>query len=210
MIGEMRLPRAPLAALVLTLAVAPAAHAGPFELHADLRVGAATGFGIGGDQKNRDFFDQSKGGVYGLLVGARFLIVEVSVEHDQFTDFQSVKGTWTEFCAGIGGEIGVDEPLKGEANRFLVTFGLDLGFGLGTGRQVMPPLDNAQISDKGVMADFHIGIEYRFAKIFALAAEVPVGWGYMFKNDVPVNDTSNHYQTFHAMGLGVLKVRVGL
>ena len=195
--------------LALVLA-APAAIAGPFELHADLRVGAASGNGIGGDQKDRDFFDHSKGGMYGILVGARLLFVEVSVEHDQFTDFSSLKGTWTEFKAGIGGAIAVDEVLRGEDNKLFVDFGIGLGFGLGTGRQVSPPLDNAQISDKGFMLDAHIGIEYRLGSFLAIGADVPVGWGYMLKNDVPANETSNHYQTFHYMALGFFRARLGL
>ena len=190
------------------LAAAPAA-AGPFELHADLRVGAASGYGLGGDQKDNDFFDHTKGGTYGLLVGMRVLFFEASIEHDQFTDFSSVKGTWTELDAGIGIAIAVDDVLKGESNKLYVNVGLDLGAGFGTGRQISPPLDNAQISDKGVLLNAHIGIEYRILPFLALAAEFPAGWGYILKNDVPANQDGSSYTTFHFMILGALRGRIG-
>jgi hypothetical protein len=205
----MRVARTLLVALGLLLTAAPAV-AGPFELHADLRVGAATGKGIGGDQKDRDFFAQSDGGVYGVLVGARLLFIEVSIEHDQFTDFKDLKGTWSELKVGTGGSIALDAPLRGQDSALFLSFGFGVGFGVGTGRQVDPPLDNAQISDKGLMLNVRVGLEYRLGGFFALGVEVPAGWGYMWKNDVPVNDTSNHYQTFHVMGLAFVRARVGL
>ncbi len=197
-----------LLALAVVLAAAPAA-AGPFELHADLRVGAASGYGLGGDQKDNDFFDHTKGGAYGVLVGMRVLFFEASIEHDQFTDFSSVKGTWTELDAGIGIAIAVDDVLRGESNKLFVNVGLDLGAGFGTGRQISPPLDNAQISDKGVLLNAHIGIEYRVLPFLALAAEFPAGWGYMLKNDVPANLDGSSYTTFHFMILGVVRGRLG-
>jgi Outer membrane protein beta-barrel domain len=197
-----------LSPLVLLLAAAPAA-AGPFELHADLRVGAASGYGIAGDQKQNDFFDHTKGGTYGLLVGVRLLFFEASIEHDQFTDFSSVKGTWTELDGGIGGAIAVDDVLGGESNKLYVNFGLDVGAGFGTGRQISPPLDNAQISDKGILLNGHIGIEYRIWPFLALAAEFPAGWGYMLKNDVPATQDGSSYATFHFMVLGVVRGRIG-
>ena len=58
-----------LACLAVLLA-SSAAHASPLELHADLRVGAASGWGLGGAQKDRDFFDQTKGGTYGVCLFA--------------------------------------------------------------------------------------------------------------------------------------------
>jgi hypothetical protein len=205
---KLALPMVGLSVLAAMLG-AGAAQAGPFELKADLRLGAASGYGIGGDQKDHDFFDQTKGGVYGLLISARLLFLEIAVEHDQFTDFSSIKGTWTEFMIGAGGSIGVDEVLPPLPNKLYVSFGLDFGAGFGTGQQVMPPLDDAQISDKGLMIDAHIGIEYRFNPFLAIGAEVPVGWGYMLKNDVPANDSSASYETFHFMLLGVLRGRIG-
>ncbi len=195
--------------LLAVLLAAGRAVAGPFELHADLRVGAASGYGLGGDQKDNDFFDHTRGGTYGVLVGMRVLFFEASIEHDQFTDFSSVKGTWTELDAGIGIAIAVDDVLRGESNRLFVNVGLDLGAGFGTGRQISPPLDNAQISDKGVLLNGRIGIEYRVLPFLALAAEFPAGWGYMLKNDVPANLDGSSYTSFHFMVLGVLRGRVG-
>src|SRR5215510_8028203 len=99
-------------ASLAVLALAVPAHAGPLELHADLRLGAATGWGLGGAQKDHDFFDQTKGGTYGVLVGLRVLFADFWIEHDQFTDFSSIKGTWSELGVGAVMQIPMEENLN--------------------------------------------------------------------------------------------------
>jgi hypothetical protein len=194
----------PLACLVLGVLVAAApAHAGPLELHADLRVGATSGWGIGGAQKEHDFFDQTQGGTFGFLVGLHVLFADVWIEHDQLTDGSSIHGTWTELGLGGGFQLPVQDNLE-------LDFSFGAAFGVGTGRQISPPLDNAQISDKGFLGEVGVALEYRLGRFIAIGASVPAAWGYMFKNDVPANDTSNHYQTFHVMALGYVKFRLGL
>jgi hypothetical protein len=199
--------RAWLAALVLALpSSAPAAV---LELHAALRAGASTGTGIGGAQKDADFFAGARGATYGAVVGLEVLWIDIALAHDQFTDFSTVTGTWTQLTVGPHFAFPLNEPPPGDKPSLYADLGLAAGFGVGTGQQIDPPLDNAQISDKGVMIELKIGIEKRLGKLVGLGLTVPLTWGYMFKNDV-VNDLSNHYQTFHAMALATLTFRVGL
>jgi hypothetical protein len=191
-----------IACFVALLASASAA-ASPLELRADLRVGGATGWGIGGAQKDRDFFDQTKGESYGVLVGLSILFADVWIAHDQFTDLSSVKGTWTEL--GVGWVMTI--PMLDSVN---LNIGLGGSFGVGTGRQISPPLDNAQISDKGFLGEVNVGLEYRMNRVVALGVSVPAAWGFMFKNDVPATETSSHYQTFRVLLLGTVGLRFGL
>ena len=52
--------------------------------------------------------------------------------------------------------------------------GADLWFGLGTGAQVMPPLDNAQLTDKAFLAEGRFGFGKHLSKVFDLGVVVPV------------------------------------
>jgi len=193
-----------IAVALLAAAAAPApAHATFVELHAALRLGASTGKGIGGAQQDHDFFEGTKGGAWGALVGLRVLVLDVYVQHDQLTDFSSVKGTWTQFMIGPGFSFALDGKLHAD-------MGVGVGVGLGTGQQIDPPLDNGEISDKGIMLELHLGVEYKIAPFVGLGVTLPIEWGYMFKNGVPANDVSNHYQTMRAMLLGTVTFRIGL
>jgi hypothetical protein len=189
--------------LCALLAAAGAAHAGPLELHADLRVGAASGWGLGGAQTDHDFFAQTRGGTYGVLVGLRVLFADVWIEHDQFTDFSSVNGTWS--ALGLGAVMSI--PMMDALN---LNIGFGASFGVGTGRQIQPPLDNAQISDKGLIGEISVTLEYRLNRFVAIGGTVPAGWGYMFKNDTPINDSSSQYSTFRIQALGYVGLRFGL
>jgi len=189
--------------IALLAALAAPAHASPLQLRADLRLGAASGWGLGGAQKAHDFFDQTRGATYGVLVGLRVLFADVWLEHDQFTDFSSVKGTWTELVIGAVMTV----PLMDAVD---LNIGFGGSFGVGTGRQIQPPLDNAQISDKGLIGDVSVGLEYRVNRFLAVGTAVPAGWGYLLKNDAPVTDTSSHYTTFRVMALGYVGLRLGL
>lgn len=195
-------------AALLVLA-APPAEAALLELHASLRAGGQTGKGIGGAQKDEDFFANASGGVFGAVVGLEILWIDLYVEHDQITDFSDITGTWTQFMVGPHFAFPLEEAKPGGRAKTYADLALSVGFGVGTGQQVEPPLDNGEISDKGVMVELRVGVEHRFNRVVGVGLSVPFGWGYMFKNDV-VNDTENHYQTFHAMALATVSFRLGL
>ena len=196
--------RPSLAVGTLLLLAAVPAHATLLEFHAGLHLGGATGTGVGGDQKDNDFFAGAKGGVYGGSVGLKVLFMDFTIEHDQLTDFSELKGTWTQFMLGPH----LAFALSGPGGKLYADLGFAAGFGVGTGQQIDPPLDNAQISDKGFMLELRAGVEYRISPVFGLGVSVPAAWGYMFKNDV-VNDTSNHYQTFRTMIVGTATLHLG-
>jgi hypothetical protein len=197
-------------ALAALVAAPAAAHASFVELHAALRAGTSTGSGLGGAQKDNDFFAGAKGAAFGAKVGVQLLFLDLSVSHDQFTNFSEVRGTWTQLTLGPRFVFPLNEGPAGVLPTLYADLGAAVGYGIGTGQQIEPPLDDAEVSDKGVVFELHIGIEYRFAKVLGIGVTAPLAWGYLVKNDIPITDTDGHYHSFHAMLLGTLSLHIGL
>ena len=207
MTGMRRLP----CLVVLALAAAPAAaSADVFKLYGEAQGGGMYGTGIAGTQKADAFFHKARGGAYGVLVGARFLIFDGNISHNQFLNGGETE-TWTQFTAGLafGMDSGTEEEKKkGEGGYF--EMGAAVAFGVGTGAQVTPPLDNSQVTDKGFLLQGRLGIGKHLSKIFDIGVSVPVSWGYFFKSGSGANNTDNQYQGVQAMGLLVLRANVKL
>ncbi|HEY4057566.1 MAG TPA: hypothetical protein VGM39_13200 [Kofleriaceae bacterium] len=213
----MRASTVALAALCIA-ATAPAAHANIFKVYGEADLGAKFGKGTGGDlvNNNTDHFDaafyENAGPLtYGATVGARFLFVDVHINHQQFHSFSGGDGdgstqptpttsTWTDFAAGIDFELPFGSQTKEDKDNGRGTFievGAFLAYGVGTGAQVRPPLDNAQLSDHGFTGTAKLGFGKHLNTIFDYGVEVPVSYGYYFKKgtDKFVNDLSTHYQS---------------
>ncbi len=196
-----------LASLGVLLALAAPASADTFKLFGELHGGGMYGVGTGGDQKSSAFFEKARGGTYGALVGAEFLFFDALISHHQYINSSGLK-TWTEFGAGIHftSDQGSEKEKK-EGKGGYIEFGGYLWFGLGTGAQVMPPLDNAQITDKAFLGEARFGFGKHLDSIFDLGVELPVSYGYFFKtgNGAAANDLSTHYQGVQGEALVVLR-----
>ena len=92
----------------------------------------------------------------------------------------------------LGQDGGPENPTKlyGEV-------GLAVGYGLGTGRQVDPPLDNAQITDKGPLFQVAFGVDYRMSRVVSIGVTLPVTFAYLYKQGSVVTDTTRWYQSLH-------------
>lgn len=86
------------------------------------------------------------------------------------------------------------KPAQGYAPGYL-DLGLAAGFGVGTGQQVMPPLDNSELTDKGFLGQVHVGLGYRLARALSVGVRVPVQAAYLFKSGegAAANDRGNQY-----------------
>ena len=170
------------------------------------------GSGMAGDQKDEAFFANAPHGMYGLEVGARFLVVEGRIRHHQYRGGGEL-ATWTQFSAGIGfvADLGDEQQKKAHKSSF-VEFSALAGGGLGTGRQVDPPLSNDEITDKGVVVEGRFGFGKHLNKFFDIGIAVAGSYGYLFKNGVDdtANDVSTHYQSLQVEGLGYLRLRLQL
>jgi len=190
-----------LAFLAIVLSAAPAS-ADILSLYGRLHAGGSFGNGIGGDQKDEDFFSRSRGFAYGFLVGAKVLIIEGWVEHTRFTSFSDNKGSWTEFMLGGGAGL----PLGVIPVDVGVRFGL--GYGLGTGADVSSTSDNT-FSDKGLVAEIAGELKYKFNPIVSMGLSVPFRFCYLFKSDAPAGQ-SDKYTSFSFQGLLFLQLTLGI
>jgi hypothetical protein len=196
------------------VAVATPASADVLKLFGEVHGGGAFGTGTAGDQAVKDsaFFAKAPHLTYGALVGAEFLFLDGLIEHHQFTDGSRI-ATWTQFGLALHGTVDLGDAKQQKAHEggyFEFSFGG--WFGLGTGQQVMPPLDNAQITDKALLVEGRLGGGTHLNSVFDLGVTVPVSWGYFFKNGngAAVNDVSTHYQSVQASALLVLRANIRL
>ena len=149
-----------LAALAAITVSASEARADVLTLYATAQGGGAGGAGMSGDAKDEAFHDGAAGGAYGAMVGVEFLFIDGWVEHLQYTDGELL-GTWTQFMAGVDLKVNLgqkrggrleDGKRKGDTYQSaFAELGIATGFGVGTGQQVDPPLDNSQVTDKGFL-----------------------------------------------------------
>jgi hypothetical protein len=196
-----------IAALAL---LAGEARADILTLHAEAQGGLAGGTGISGAQKDNTFHDGAHGAAYGALVGLEFLFFDGWVEHTQYRNDDGLAGTWTQFMVGMDVKLdmgekkatkpGKDGKPEGGFHSMYGEMGMGIGFGVGTGQQIDPPLDYAQVSDRGFLAQVSAGIGWRLTRVISLGIRVPVQVGYMFKKGV-ANDESNQYSSAQAAAL---------
>lgn len=90
--------------------------------------------------------------------------------------------------------------------------GFAAGFGVGTGQQVMPPLDNSELTDKGFLGQVHLGLGYRISDSLSLGVRVPVQAGYLFKSGdgAAANDRGNQYVSVNASLLLELRLNLAI
>jgi hypothetical protein len=196
------------------LAVATPASADVLKLFAEADGGGAYGKGTSGAQVIKDsaFFAKAPHLAYGALIGAEFLFLDAWIQHHQLTDGSRI-ATWTQFGAGVHGTIDLGDAKQQKAHEGgFFEFGVGAWFGLGTGQQVMPPLDNAQITDKAFLVEGRVGFGTHLSKVFDFGLSVPVSWGYFFKNGdgAVANDVSTHYQGIQGEALLYLRANIRL
>jgi hypothetical protein len=215
---------------ILTLALAAPAHADVFTLTGDLHGGGMFGKGTSGDEAVSDqaFFARIPNLTYGASVGARFLFLGATITHHQYAGPRIDEGmsvdkpslaTWTQLVVGVDFtvDLGSDhtEPggpksgaQKPEPHGKFVHIAAGAGFGVGTGAQVDPPLNNEQVDDKAFLIEGKLGIGKHAGKHTDWGLLVPITYGYFFKNGVPANMLENHYQGIHVEALLFLRLRV--
>ena len=201
-----------LAPFLIIAALAAPASADTFKLFGELHGGGMYGQGTAGVQKDSAFFGKAKGGAYGALIGGEFLFFDAWIQHHQYVNGEGLK-TWTQFGLGVHFTTDLGSAADRKANKGgYFEFGAGMWFGLGTGAQVMPPLDNAQITDKAFVGEARFGFGKHLSKVFDLGVVVPVGYGYFFKtgNGAAVNDLDTHYRGIEAEALLALRANIRL
>lgn len=196
---------------IVSAAVAPAS-ADILKLYGEAHGGGMGGKGIAGDQQDEAFFANAPHFMYGVEVSARLLIIEGHIRHHQYRGGGEL-ATWTMFSLGTGVSIDLGDPEQKKNHKSMYAeLSSNVGFGLGTGRQVDPPLSNDEITDKGFIGEGRFGLGKHLSKNFDLGIAVLASYGYFFKNGVddPANDVSSQYRGFQVEGLGYLRLSLKL
>ena len=179
-------------ALAAALCAAPAAAAADLlSLYGQVHAGGSSGKGLGGDLEEQAFHDQASGPTYGIKVGVEVALIDVWLQHDQYTN----DGTWTQLMTGLDMELDIGSGY--------LELGTGAGLALGTGQQVEPPLDNGEITDKGIIVEGRAGLGYRFAPFLSVGATVPVQAGYLIKSG-PGTDVSGVSRGYSELTFAVL------
>lgn len=211
------------AAVFACLAVPGRASAEVLQFRAEIHGGGAGGQGVSGERADDAFVAGATGASYGALVGVEVIFLDGWIEHNQFVDSDQFAGTWTQFMIGLdsqidigardrGGSYDQDGNLTGD-DRYSALFadlGMGVGFGVGTGQQVDPPLDNSEVTDKGFVGQVHVGLGYRLSRMLSLGVTLPVQAGFMFKSGdgAVANDQSTQYASVQAAVLFNLRLDV--
>jgi len=210
---------------------APAARADVFTLFGQADGGGMYGKGTSGAQEDNAFFAKAPHGMYGAELGARFFIFEGTIQHHQYTDGSRI-ATWTQFFLGTHFSLDLDagspappppdptnhsnpkpapKPDTSRHGTFLEA-SVGVAFGLGTGQQVSPPLDNSQITDKSIAGEARFGVGKHFGNVIDVGLQVPVSYAYFIKNGTGIvaNNLDNHYRGFEAEALLYLRANIRL
>jgi len=214
--------RLPLATTVAALALGAApARADVLSFYAHASGGVATGKGIEGDREDDAFHRGARGPTYGARVGVEIVFLDVWVEHMQFLEGGEVDGTFTTFMTGIDVNVGVGnkgasrnevgEEVGGYSAGY-VELGTGMGVGFGTGQQVEPPLDNSELTDKGVVVEARASAGVHLSPSWSLGLTVPVQAAYMIKSGsgATANDLGTHYSEVSAAALVTLRLDLKL
>lgn len=206
-----------LGSLVLVMAMAGTASADVLSVRAEGHGGGAGGLGVGGAAKDQAFQNLARGGAYGALVGAEVLFIDAWVQHHQYNDGELL-GTWTQFMAGVDLDIpvGGGEPIPGAKDgaktksKGYVELGIGVGFGVGTDRQVDPPLDNREVGDKGFLVEGRFGAGANLGSALSIGVSLPVTAGYYFVQgeDAAANEIDTQYQAIEVALLVNLRLKI--
>lgn len=200
----------------------PEANADILSLRTDLRSGIAGGKGMFGERKDNAFHPGGVRPAYGLLVGAEVFFLDGWIQHDQFLTSGDVSGTWTQFMLGVDVEIDLGElkgyeltdsgDKEGGYSSLFFELGMGVGFGVGTGKQVEPPLDNGELTDKGFLFEARGMLGYRLTEMFSLGLTVPLSFGYYTKvgAGTTANNVDNHYSGMSAAGMLTFRANLSL
>lgn len=198
---------APLAATVLLMLAAPPAQARWVDMHAGMRTGGIVGWGS--KSGTPDFFEKTRGPVMGAEVGVKLLVVDLSVSFLQVFDGGGRSGTLSQAILGFEIDIPVGEARTREGRRKLILRpGAGGGVAFGTPGPVNPPLSNDQISDKGLVSQTRLALEYNPYALLGFGVEGDLGYHYFLGGQV-VNNSQDHSSGIHMAALATLTFHLG-
>ena len=167
------------------------------DLYGQVVAGGTTGGGTA--HGTTDFFDSSEGFASGVNLGIRLFVFDLSLRFLQMIDGNGASSTLSSALLGSALEIPLvrgGEDAFGRPRPPVVVLrpGLGAGFGLGTPAPVHLPIDNAQLSAKGLLVVARCGVERMFGPYFGIGAEAEGGYHYLFGQAATINSSNDRSQ----------------
>ena len=192
--------------LLCALGAAPA-QARLIDFYAGPRAGAMVGWGS--KSGTPDFFDKVRGAALGAEVGAKLLVLQLSVSFLQMFDGGGPSGTLSQAILGLEVDIPIGhERTPSGRRKLLLRPGTGAGVAFGTPGPVSPPLSNDQISHKGLVSQARLALEYNPHELFGFGVEGMFGYHY-FVGAQAVNDVSTHSSGYHLSALATATLHLG-
>ena len=200
-------------ALAVGIGLAGTAQAKLLDVYGSTKGGYVTGRGTNNLNSNAsDYFDLEHGPALGFEVGAEVLFLDFMINGTRIFDRaadgvgESGAGHYFQFLTGIDGDFAIGD---GSDPSLFLRVGVNGGFALGTHRKVKPPLDNAQVSDKGFVTNGLVSLDYHLGKLFVLGVELSPGYHFFFPGGDSTKDQSvnggDQSQGLHMLGMAFLQ-----
>ena len=143
----------------------------------------------------------------GAEAGLKLLVFDLSGSFTQVLNGSGASGTLTQLVLSIDVDIPIGRRRLSTGQTVQIIHpSLGGGVAFGTPGPVSPPLDAAQISDKGLVVPARVGYEYFLNPFIAVGGEAMFGYHYFFIGG-SVND---HSSGFQLSGLGTIKFHLGI
>ena len=194
----------------LSLAARPA-QARLIDLRAGVIGGGLTGWGQ--TANTPDFFKRRQGPGAGVEVGVKLLVFDVSASFLQLFNGSGTAGTLTQLLAGVNIDVPVgndkfQEGVERGKSKNIIRPIANIGGAIGSPEPVHLPIDNAQISSKGLVSYWGVGYEHFINEFVGVGAVANFGYHYFVGGDV-VNSASGHSSGFQLIGLGTFTFHLG-
>ncbi|HVZ75105.1 MAG TPA: hypothetical protein VHJ20_22135 [Polyangia bacterium] len=177
--------------VIILVGAARPAEARLIDLHAGVRAGGVGGWGT--TPNTPDFFDRRRGAGAGVDVGVKLLIFDLSANFTQLLD----GGTLSQLLFGINIDLPVGNQVfregieKGHSRNLLRPLAT-VGVAAGTPEKVSPPLNEAQISDKGLVTYVGLGYEHFLNEFLGIGAQADFGYHYFVGGGASMAAPSMH------------------
>jgi len=208
--------------LLLALAVfgaaslrARPAEARLIDLHAGAIAGGVTGWGT--TANTPDFFKRRGGPGVGAELGVKLLIFDVSVNFLQIFDSSGRGATLTQGLFGVNIDVPVgnqkfqDGVERGKSKNIIRPIA-NIGVALGTPEPVHLPVDNAQLSSKGLVSYWGVGYEHFINEFMGVGAVANFGYHYFIgggKSEDPTVMNQSHSAGYQFAGFATLTFHLG-
>jgi hypothetical protein len=194
------------AALVTTGLCAAPAEARLLDLRAGGRLGGVAGWG---SSATPDFFDSKSGAGGGFQLGAKLLVLDLSLNFTQLFNGGTVSEALLGFTFDIPvGNLVFQDGLQKGKSRNVIRPVLNAGFATNTPSPVSLPLDDAQLFQKGFTSNFGGVYEYFLNEFIGVGAQLDYGWHYFVAGGKATSTA--HSAGYHFDGFANLMFHLGI